>query len=169
MVTPRRLPESRMHADHGFHYGLQELLFLIQKEQPQYPLFPAPASQEDHLSENGGRNCKTDWQDTGRIFPAKGNRCSLSWSLSNSYDVFVHFTNVYLYGLGYTNKCQSAMHTALKRLGYRPYHFMEIGDVGNIRERHVPCWRDGMLAKLYGIGKPYRKSELDKLLGRYSV
>lgn len=31
------------------------------------------------------------------------------------------------------------------------------------------CWVEGMNAKLYGNGKPFGRSEFDKLLGNYNV
>jgi hypothetical protein len=61
------------------------------------------------------------------------------------------------------------MRDALKKLGYTPYHFKELGNRKNIAEKHTYCWREAMIAKLYESGKPYGKEELDKLLQRYDV
>jgi hypothetical protein len=62
-----------------------------------------------------------------------------------------------------------AMWMALKRLGYNTYHFKEIGNQQNIKERHMFCWREALIAKLYNSGKPYGKEEFHKLPGRYNV
>jgi hypothetical protein len=62
-----------------------------------------------------------------------------------------------------------AMWMALRKLGYRTYHFKEVGDPQNVKERHMWCWREALLAKLCGSGKPYGKAEFNKLLGRYNV
>lgn len=61
------------------------------------------------------------------------------------------------------------MWEALKILGYNTYHFKEIGTPQNIKERHMFCWREALIAKLFGSGKAYNKDNFRKLLGRYNV
>jgi hypothetical protein len=62
------------------------------------------------------------------------------------------------------------MWMALKILGYNTYHFREIGgDPQNFKEKHMWCWREALIAKLYGSGKPYGNAEFRKLLRRYNV
>jgi hypothetical protein len=61
------------------------------------------------------------------------------------------------------------MWLALQKLGYKTYHFKEVGTPENIKERHVLCWREALIAKLYSSGKPYGKAEFDKILKRYNV
>ncbi|CAK4029958.1 Hypothetical predicted protein [Lecanosticta acicola] len=59
------------------------------------------------------------------------------------------------------------MWTALNTLGYTPYHFKEVKK--NIQDRHLFCWREALIAKLYGSGKPYGKADFDKLLQHYDA
>ncbi|KAG4420525.1 hypothetical protein IFR04_006345 [Cadophora malorum] len=59
--------------------------------------------------------------------------------------------------------------TALKKLGYTPYHFMEVGQPENIKEGHILCWKEALEAKVLGKGKPYEPEDFDKVLGRYSA
>jgi hypothetical protein len=61
------------------------------------------------------------------------------------------------------------MWMALKTLGYNTYHFKEIGTPQNIKDRHMFCWREALIAKLFGSGKPYSKDDFSKLLRRYNV
>lgn len=61
------------------------------------------------------------------------------------------------------------MWMALQKLGYKTYHFKEVGDLQNVRDKHIWCWREALIAKNFGSGKPYGKAEFDKLLGRYQV
>tara|TARA_R110002060_G_scaffold9658_7_gene14475 strand:- start:154 stop:420 length:267 start_codon:yes stop_codon:yes gene_type:complete len=63
----------------------------------------------------------------------------------------------------------TALWTALKKLGYTPYHFMEVGQPENIKEGHILCWKEALEAKVLGKGKPYEPEDFDKVLGRYSV
>jgi hypothetical protein len=59
---------------------------------------------------------------------------------------------------------------ALKALGYNTYHFKEIGgSPQNVKERHLWCWREALIAKLYGSGKRYEAADFRKLLRRYSA
>jgi hypothetical protein len=61
------------------------------------------------------------------------------------------------------------MWMALQILGYKTYHFKELGVPQNIKERHMLCWREALTAKLFSSGKPYGTPEFEKLLGRYNV
>lgn len=56
------------------------------------------------------------------------------------------------------------MQTALQRLGYKCYHMVEAGNTRSFR-----YWLEALEAKYENKGKPYRRSEFDKLLGQYSV
>ena len=58
---------------------------------------------------------------------------------------------------------------ALKKLGYNTYHFKEVGEPQNVRDKHLWCWREALIAKNFGSGKSYGRVEFDKLLGRYQV
>lgn len=59
------------------------------------------------------------------------------------------------------------MYTAFQKLGYRPYHFLELA-LHNKSERHLECWHEALTNKLDG-GKPIEPAQLDKLLGKYNV
>ena len=59
------------------------------------------------------------------------------------------------------------MYTALGKLGYKSYHFLEVS-MHNVPERHLECWHEALTNKLEG-GKPIESIQLDKLLGKYSV
>ena len=61
------------------------------------------------------------------------------------------------------------MWMALKKLGYETYHFKEVGLPQNVRDKHILCWREALVAKNFDSGKPYGKAEFDKVLGRYQV
>lgn len=56
------------------------------------------------------------------------------------------------------------MQTALERLGYKSYHMLEAGKTSSFR-----YWLEGLKAKYAGEGKPFGRTEFDKLLGNYSV
>ncbi|KAF8864537.1 hypothetical protein BDZ45DRAFT_613594 [Acephala macrosclerotiorum] len=71
--------------------------------------------------------------------------------------------------LGLSRTATMSMWMALKILGYNTYHFKELGLPQNIKERHMLCWREALIAKLFGSGKKYGTPELQKLLGRYSA
>jgi hypothetical protein len=59
---------------------------------------------------------------------------------------------------------------ALKVLGYNTYHFKEIGgSPQKVTERHLWCWREALIAKLYNSGKPYGAAEFRTLLRRYKA
>lgn len=62
-----------------------------------------------------------------------------------------------------------SMYMALTKLGYKTYHFKEVGEKQNVRDHHIPCWKEAFDAKLYGRGQPYGREEFDKLLSRYSA
>ncbi|KAJ6019381.1 hypothetical protein N7522_001448 [Penicillium canescens] len=62
------------------------------------------------------------------------------------------------------------MWEALKLLGYNTYHFKEIGGCPqNVWERHLWCWREALIAKLYNSGKRYEAAEFRTLLRRYNA
>ncbi|MCJ1360725.1 MAG: hypothetical protein MMC33_010734, partial [Icmadophila ericetorum] len=56
--------------------------------------------------------------------------------------------------------------TALRTLGYATYHGTEV--FKNTHDMHLKCWEEGLTAKYYN-GKPYGRSEFDKLLKNYNV
>ena len=63
----------------------------------------------------------------------------------------------------------AAMYTALGKLGYKSYHFMECS-MHNIPEKHLECWHEAFTNKLDLKKKePIEHAQLDKLLGKYSV
>ncbi len=68
-----------------------------------------------------------------------------------------------------TNYVIAALWAALGKLGYKSYHFMEIGSPEAIKNKHLLCWKEALDAKILGKGKPYGKEEFDKVLGNYSV
>ncbi|MCJ1310256.1 hypothetical protein MMC25_003918 [Agyrium rufum] len=59
------------------------------------------------------------------------------------------------------------MYTALKELGYKPYHFVEAPK--KKEQKHFLCWHEAFTAKLYGKGKAYGAKEFEKLLQNYSA
>ncbi|CAK1364100.1 unnamed protein product [Cercospora beticola] len=71
--------------------------------------------------------------------------------------------------LGLSRTGTMSMWTALQILGYKPYHFKEIGKPENLKDRHLVCWREAFYAKLYGSGEPYATPEFEKLLQRYDA
>lgn len=71
--------------------------------------------------------------------------------------------------LGLSRTATMSMWAALTKLGYKTYHFKEVGQTDLPNENHVACWREAFNAKMYGIGKAYGKEEFDRLLRRYSV
>ncbi|KAH8663498.1 hypothetical protein BGZ60DRAFT_379684 [Tricladium varicosporioides] len=64
----------------------------------------------------------------------------------------------------------ATMYFALERLGYKAYHFKEIGQRDIPGEPpHVKFWHEAFVAKMYGRGKTYGKEEFNKLLRNYSA
>lgn len=58
------------------------------------------------------------------------------------------------------------MYIALKQLGYRPYHMIELlKDM----KRSMPLWDEGLRAKVYGEGASFGCKEFDALLGDFDV
>ena len=66
----------------------------------------------------------------------------------------------------FTDQVISALCTALRTLGYATYHGTEV--FKNTHDMHLKCWEEGLTAKYYN-GKPYGRSEFDKLLKNYNV
>lgn len=56
------------------------------------------------------------------------------------------------------------MQMALQRLGYKCYHMLEAGKTSRMGH-----WLEGLKAKYEGQGKPFGRTEFDKLLQDYSV
>jgi hypothetical protein len=61
----------------------------------------------------------------------------------------------------------TALYTALDKLGYRSYHYIETRY--NKKHNHIRCWLEALNAKLYGTGKRYGGPEFDKVLAKYTV
>ena len=61
-----------------------------------------------------------------------------------------------------------ALLTALRILGYTPYHGSELFQPQNAKDYHNKCWADGLIGRREG-GVRYGVAEFDKLLGRYDV
>lgn len=61
------------------------------------------------------------------------------------------------------------MRAALDILGYRTYHYTEASQAEAAGRNDLTLWIEGLNAKIYGNGKPFGKTEFDKLLGDYSV
>jgi Sulfotransferase domain len=68
--------------------------------------------------------------------------------------------------LGYSRTGTMSLYTALRMLGYHPYHMAEA-----IRNADVDleCWNEGVEAKLLGKGKKWGREEFDKLTGKCDV
>lgn len=60
-----------------------------------------------------------------------------------------------------------AMKTALNKLAYHSYHMEQC--LMNWKKYHLQYWLEALRAKYLGRGKPYGKSEFDKVLGEYDV
>ena len=60
----------------------------------------------------------------------------------------------------------AAMYTALQKLGYKSYHFLECS-LHNKTEKHLECWHEALTNKLNST--PLDPAQLDRLLGTYSV
>jgi Sulfotransferase domain len=68
--------------------------------------------------------------------------------------------------LGYSRTGTLSLYTALKMLGYNPYHMAEASKNASV---DFPCWIEGMEAKFLGKGKQWGKQEFDKLTGQHDV
>ncbi|KAF8851057.1 hypothetical protein BDZ45DRAFT_751070 [Acephala macrosclerotiorum] len=62
-----------------------------------------------------------------------------------------------------------SLYTALGKLGYKSYHYMEIFSLNGRGFKAIWCWEEAMRAKVLGEGKPYGKEEFDKVFGSYSA
>lgn len=58
------------------------------------------------------------------------------------------------------------MYTALKQLGFKPNHKVEIMKNPS---KNLPVWSEGLAAKYLGQGKAFGLEEFDALLGQYDV
>lgn len=58
-----------------------------------------------------------------------------------------------------------SLFTALKILGYRPYHMAEA--LGSSPKTSLALWCEALKAKFHGVGKPWGREEFDKILGEY--
>ncbi|KAM0201818.1 hypothetical protein ACHAPA_009556 [Fusarium lateritium] len=68
--------------------------------------------------------------------------------------------------LGQSRRDAMAVFTALKQLGYTPYHMsVAIGSP----KTNLSLWREALDAKFYGKGKPWGREEFDKILGFYDA
>ena len=67
---------------------------------------------------------------------------------------------------GYSRTGTFSLFTALRMLGYNPYHMAEAAKNASI---DMPCWIEGIEAKFCGKGKLWGKEEFDKLTGRHDV
>lgn len=68
--------------------------------------------------------------------------------------------------LGASRTGTMSIYTALHRLGFRVYHMNEA--VKSPRTS-FGCWNEAIRAKFHGEGKPFGRSEFDKLLGDYDA
>ncbi|KAF4631589.1 hypothetical protein G7Y89_g6541 [Cudoniella acicularis] len=71
--------------------------------------------------------------------------------------------------LGLSRTSTMTMYTALKKLGYKPYHMIEPSKPGNKKYRHINCWVEALQNKIYGDGKLYGPKDFDKILQEYSA
>ncbi|SPJ73164.1 uncharacterized protein FTOL_02893 [Fusarium torulosum] len=68
--------------------------------------------------------------------------------------------------LGQSRTGTMAVFTALKQLGYTPYHMsVAIGS----SKTNLSLWREALDAKFYGKGKPWGREEFDKILGLHDA
>lgn len=58
----------------------------------------------------------------------------------------------------------SALTTALKKLGYTPYDFVDRMFLG-----HMPVWDDALRAKFFGQGTPWGRNEFDGVFKGFDV
>ena len=63
--------------------------------------------------------------------------------------------------------CSQAMYVAFKKLGYKPYHFLE--STLQKQNDHQKLWLEALNAKFYGKGKPFEGEDFDQMLWNYDV
>jgi Sulfotransferase domain len=68
--------------------------------------------------------------------------------------------------LGYSRTGTLSLYTALQMLGYRPYNMAEAIQNADV---DMPCWAEGIEAKLLGKGKSWGRGKFDKLTGKHDV
>lgn len=68
--------------------------------------------------------------------------------------------------LGYSRTGTFSLLTALRMLGYNPYHMVEGMKNADV---DLECWVEGVEAKFLGKGKLWGKEEFDKLTGKHDV
>ncbi len=56
------------------------------------------------------------------------------------------------------------MWMALRKLGYRPYHFID-----RWIQNQLHLWDQALRAKYYGVGKPWKREEFDRVMGDFDV
>lgn len=67
--------------------------------------------------------------------------------------------------LGLSRTATMSLFTALKKLGYNPYHC----SVATSNKGHCAHWCESLNAKITGVGRVFGREEFDKLLGNYSA
>ncbi|KAI9689368.1 MAG: hypothetical protein M1822_010019 [Bathelium mastoideum] len=70
--------------------------------------------------------------------------------------------------LGFSRTGTKSLYTALKILGYTPYHGAELFTPENLKHHHMKCWTEGLIEKGKGFST-YGVVEFDKLLGQYDA
>ena len=68
--------------------------------------------------------------------------------------------------LGLSRTGTVSMDTALKQLGYRPYHMTDAVTNSAVV---LPLWEEALDAKYNGKGIPWTKEDFDKILGTFDV
>lgn len=68
--------------------------------------------------------------------------------------------------LGMSRTGTFSLNTALRQLGYRPYHMAEAITNAAVE---FPLWEEALDAKFNGKGQPWTKEDFDKILGRWDV
>ncbi|RBR25454.1 uncharacterized protein FIESC28_01692 [Fusarium coffeatum] len=68
--------------------------------------------------------------------------------------------------LGQSRTGTMTLLTALKRLGYTPYH---LSTAQGSPKTNLSLWREALDAKFHGKGKPWGRNEFDKMLGPYDA
>jgi hypothetical protein len=69
--------------------------------------------------------------------------------------------------LGVSRTGTLSTYTALKMLGYEPYHMAE--SILNGANGHPKAWGNAVRAKYYGRGKRWEGKDFEKMLWRYDV
>jgi len=67
--------------------------------------------------------------------------------------------------LGMSRTGTMFLYTAMKDLGFRPYHMLEAFQ----RPSDFQYWNEALRAKFHGVRKPYGRAEFDKLLGEHDA